>query len=480
MLAKRVFRNIVYNTSSTLIANVTGLIVTIYLARVLKPELFGIYSLSISIAFLLLTFTDLGINATAVRYIAEAYGRKDYELVRGYIRGLSKLKIVLALLVSLILFSTSNVLAVQVFHKPELSLLLKIVSIFVFLFSISGFVGSIFNGFNDFKANLVRAVSFHVPRLILIVILVSLGYSVVGAIFGYVLAGFISLIVLTIHLVKDYGKFLFGKAKRIEWWRIVRFASYLTIGSISWVVFSYVDTVMIGMFLPSEYVGFYRAAYNIVAAISALVSIPAVLFPVFVQLEGKDLKIAFNRAFKYASVMSIPIVFGLIALSRELVIVVYGKEYLPAVGVLTILSFLILRASLGFWGMVFNAKEKPEYPVYTIFMAMILNIALNYFMILRFGIIGAALSTLISNALSWIVMALLSKRFFGIFFEWDHLVKPMLAGFVVFLILKSLKFESLLIGVIYVAICVVVYFCILLVIRGVTIEDIRYLVRILS
>jgi len=42
---------------------------------------------------------------------------------------------------------------------------------------------------------------------------------------------------------------------------------------------------MIGMFLPAEEVGYYRASYNIVGAIAGLLSIPSVMFPVFVQLE---------------------------------------------------------------------------------------------------------------------------------------------------------------------------------------------------
>jgi len=62
VLARIVFRNTVYKTLSVLTANLVGLFVTIYVARALKPELFGIYSLALSVTFLLLTFTDLGIK----------------------------------------------------------------------------------------------------------------------------------------------------------------------------------------------------------------------------------------------------------------------------------------------------------------------------------------------------------------------------------------------------------------------------------
>lgn len=132
MLARKVFRNIIYNISSVFIANVVGVIVTIYVARALKPELFGIYSLALSIAFLLLTFTDLGVNATLIRYVAHAHGLGYYELVRGYIRGLSKLKVFLVLVVSIVLFASSDVLSIYVFQKPLLSDPLKLTSLFIF------------------------------------------------------------------------------------------------------------------------------------------------------------------------------------------------------------------------------------------------------------------------------------------------------------------------------------------------------------
>ncbi|WP_456327589.1 oligosaccharide flippase family protein [Archaeoglobus sp.] len=262
MLAKRVFRNVVYNSSSALIANVVGVVVTIYVARALKPELFGIYSLALSIAFLLLTFTDLGINSTLVRYVAHAYGLKDYELVRGYIRSLSKLKVLLVLIVSITLFASSDVLSIYVFHKPLLSNPLKVISLYTLFFSLLGFINSIFNAFNDFKANLVRALTYEFSRLFFIILFVSIGLSVVGALLGFVIASFFALIVLLVLLLKKYGDFVFGRAKPIDWRRIVRFTSYLTIGSITWVVFAYVDSVMIGMFLPAEEVGYYRASYK--------------------------------------------------------------------------------------------------------------------------------------------------------------------------------------------------------------------------
>ena len=480
MLARKIFRNIIYNSSSVLIANVVGVVVTIYVARALKPELFGIYSLALSIAFLLLTFTDLGVNTTLIRYVAHSYGLKDYELVRSYIRSLSKLKVLLAFIVSIMLFASSDVLSIYVFHKPLLSDPLKVTSLFVLFFSISGFVNAIFNAFNDFKANLVKSLVYEFSRLFFIILFVFIGLSVVGALVGFVIASFLALTVLLILLLKNYGSFVFGSVKSIEWMRVVRFTSYLTVGSITWVVFAYVDSVMIGMFLLAEDVGYYRTSYNIVGAITGLVSIPAVLFPVFVQLEGQDLRNAFNRAFKYSAILSFPIVFGLISLGKQLIKFVYGADYLPAVPVLYVLSFLILRSALGFWGVIFNAKEKPEYPVYVSFFAMLLNIVLNYFMILRWGIVGAGIATVVSNVFSWITLAYLSKIMFDVFPKVGYLVKPLASSLIMFYIISQFKLSNLVEGVSVVLLGAVIYFSVLFLFRGLTKEDFRYLRAILG
>ena len=480
MLARRVLKNTIYNGLSILLANVVGVAVTIYVARALKPELFGIYSLALSIAFFLLTFTDLGLNTTLIRYVAHSYGNGDYELVRGYVKSLSKLKISLVFLVSILLFFLSDYISITVFKKPMLSKPLKVVSIFITFFSLAGFVNSIFNAFNDFKANFVRSLFYEISRLVLIVLFVSMGLSVVGALLGFTVASLISLVALAVLLIRKYGKIVFGKAKAINWKRIVRFSSYLTLGSITWVVFAYVDSIMIGIFLPAEDVGYYRAAYNIVGAISGLVSIPTVLFPVFVQLEGRDLKNAFYRAFKYSAIISFPIALGLPVVSKPLIKFIYGVDYLPAVGVMWVLSLLILGSSLGFWRPIVNAKEKPEYPVYVSTVAMILNVVLNYIFILKMGIVGAAIATIISNVFSWITLGFLSKMFFDVFPKIEDIVKPLVASLMMVAVLYKIGLNNLLDGIFAIVFGVLTYFAVIFLVRGLTRDDICYVMRLIK
>jgi len=213
----------------------------------------------------------------------------------------------------------------------------------------------------------------------------------------------------------------------------------------------------------------------LVGAIAGLVSIPGVMFPVFVQLEKEDLKRAFSKVFKYSSILAFPVVFGLLRIGKKLIGFVYGAEYLPAELVLYILSFLILRSALGFWGVIFNAKEKPEYPVYISFFAMTLNIILNYVLILRIGMVGAAIATVISNAFSWLTLAHLSRKLFDVFPEFNHIFKPLIASLVMYFMISHLGLNSLLDGAIVVVSGALIYFTALMVLRGLTKNDIRYI-----
>jgi len=480
-LAREVLKNLIYNSSGVLIGNVTGIILTIILARLLHPELFGMYHLALAIGFLLLTFTDLGINGTLIRYVADALGKNDEMHARSYFMYLGKIKLFLSLLISILIFLLAKPLAFHVFHKPSLFLPLEIIAVFIFLNALLGFINSAFNAFQEFKYNTIRSSVYEGFRLLLIPLFVLLGFSVCGALVGFCLSIFGAFLVLFYFLVKKHAFLFKGEVKRIDRRRILRFLSFLTIGSISGVVFAYVDSIMLGIFMVAEYVGFYRASYNIVIAIAGLAAIAGVLFPVFIQLEGDDLNNAFQKVFKYSTILSFPFAFGLAFVAEPFVKVIYGVEYLPAVYPLYALSFLVITSTTDFFGTIFGAKEKPEYPAMVIIVSMILNVILNYFLILRFGMIGAAVATVISTYFNFVSLGILSKRVLDIFPALSSIYKPLFSSLAMVAFLYFIPNpKTILEGIVEIIIAAIIYIFVMFLIRGVEKEDIKYLSAIVG
>ncbi len=209
--------------------------------------------------------------------------------------------------------------------------------------------------------------------------------------------------------IRRFKEFLLGDSDRADE-KVLSFMGFMTIASISGIVYTYVDSLMIGYFLTTTDVGYYRAAFTIVFAIVGLITMGDILLPVFTQLEGADLNNALNRLARYSSAIAFPAAFALAFLSEYVVIAVYGQEYLAAAQAMTILSFALIPASFNYLGAVFTAKEIPKYPAYITTASMLLNVVLNYFLINAMGISGAALATLISRVFSIVLVICLLYR----------------------------------------------------------------------
>ncbi|MEM0302743.1 MAG: flippase [Archaeoglobaceae archaeon] len=470
MLSKLVLRNIIYSSSSMIVANLTGLITIIFLARALKPELFGLYSLSLSTVAVISIFSDLGIKSAATRYIADAMKSQDYKLAGGYTHFLLNLKIFLTIIVAVILLLLSEDLA-SAFDKP-ISTPLRLLSLYLVFTSISSLLIGMANAMDDFKADFLNYSVSGISKLILTIVLIFLGYSLFGAVLAVVVSALITFLVLFYYILKKYI-FLFKNKIKVDVSRVLRFIAFTALLSIPTVIFANVDIVMIGYFLKAEDVAYYRAGFSIVTAIISLISIPAVLLPVFVKLEGEDLTRAFLRAFKYSSALCLPCAFGLMLISKNLLILAYGEKYLSGLYAMQILCILLISPVFAIYGSIFSGKERPELYFYPLILSMVLNVILNYLLIPLIGIVGAGVATVISHAVSWTISAYIGVREFGIRPRFEYIAKPLASAILMFIIARN--FDSM---VFIFPISILTYSVTLLALKGITREDIDFIRKI--
>ncbi|MCK4335489.1 MAG: oligosaccharide flippase family protein, partial [Candidatus Aenigmarchaeota archaeon] len=294
-LAKSVAKNSFYQSLTSLMDKAGALIFAIILARLLQPELFGVYQLALSIGFLFTAFADLGVGSTMIRWVSYALGERDKALVRSYYRYLLRIKLLLLFFAFTILFFASPFLTYTIFGKPELLLPLQIMAAYISLYSFFSFLHSTFLSLQVLKYATAGRVVFEVSRIIIVPVLVIAGFSVWGAILGTCFAIMLAVLVLLFILVKKYKYLLRGETKQIKQRSLLTFLSYLTLSSMSGLFFVHIDSVMLGYFLANEAVGFYKAASAIVFSVIGVIAITAIMLPVFTQLESIRLKNAFRK-----------------------------------------------------------------------------------------------------------------------------------------------------------------------------------------
>ncbi|MEK6820299.1 MAG: flippase [Nanoarchaeota archaeon] len=492
-VTSQVIKNSFWNFLMGLFAKAGGLIFVIILARLLLPEKFGIYNLAMTITLLLATFADFGINQTLIRYFAEALGKGRKKLAVARYRYLFKLKFLLTFSLSIFLLIFAYPLSIYIFKKPALFLPLLFLSIYLFISCFELFYKSFFYVLEKVGYITIKQALFETARIVLILIfflLISTQYEVLGAV-GILTVSVSIALIYSLYNLKRLTPFLFekskGSLKREEKKRINKFLVYMGIGDTSAIIFGYIDIVMIGLFLSSEYVGFYSAAWALSSGFAVLFSIAYILLPVFTKLKRQRLNEAFNKVVKYISIVTLPIIFGIFVLGKYIIRIIYGYEYLPATLPLYFLAFLIIEKPLtGCLTSLFSAREKPKYFVYILAIATLMNIVLNYILILSllkismtWAISGAAIATLISRGFYLFGLSIYSKKQLNLRFSITPVIKSLFSAsvmaLILFLINTQLTDITLIIGIGEVVLGALIYLLIMIIIGGIKKQDFELL-----
>ena len=183
-------------------------------------------------------------------------------------------------------------------------------------------------------------------------------------------------------------------------------------------VMNWTDTLMIEYFHDEKDVGIYRLAFKVAALITvAQYAINSIAAPMFSSFKTKGDLVGLKKIVRnigYLNLLiSIPI-FIIIQIFPGFILEFFGEEFTGGIAPLIILSIgSILNALCGpvMYLLSMTGFEKTARNI--IVIASAFNIALNLFLIPRYGILGAAYATSICTVL-WNVMAVIKiKKEYG-------------------------------------------------------------------
>jgi O-antigen/teichoic acid export membrane protein len=486
-LSKITIKNSGYSLVGTLVLKFGGLIFTILIARLLLPELFGIYSLVLSIVIILMTFTNLGVNETLLRYVSDALGKNNNKRARSYFRYLLRIKSVLVIFVILIILLFSRFLSYDIYNQPLLFYPLIFSCLFIIAESFRHFIGQLFLATKNLKIYPFLELLHQTAKIsfsVLAILILSSELKVAGLFLALALAGFIHLFLVVLFLYKKDKTLFIGKKETINIKKINKYLGFMGIASISLVFFGSIDTLMLGKFVESSYLGYYRVALSLIMTLVAVFSLSGILLPIFTQIHKKRFERGFQKTFRYLMFIAIPVTVGILFIGKHLIFAVYGKEYLLATSTLYVLSLLIITGPLiALYMTVFESKEKTKILAKGVSISLIINIVLNYVLIkylLQFSqehaIIGAGIATIASRLILLGILAINAKHQFKLSTKGIGLRKPIFATFIMalfLLIFNNLVDMSLFFGILEVVLSAGIYFGVLVLTKGIIKEDLE-------
>lgn len=425
--AGQAIKNSTYQLAQNIFMKVGSLVFTIIIARLLMPQLFGLYSLALSTIVLFGAFTDMGIGSAVITFISKNLGKKKQDKAKGYVKKLLKWQNYLLVLVSLVLVMVSYFIARDYYNKPIFYALL-VGAIYLPLNAYLAFFENIMKAANDFKVPAVEKMILQVMRLIIVPIAILLfissssslsfgAFVVVAAVTVSYLPG---LIYVVIKLRKG-AHFLEAKISALtpkETKDLKKFILPLTATSLSGIFFGYIDTIMLGHYVASEFISYYSAAFNLVAGASGIIGFAGLaLFPIFSRISGARLERIFRKARNFTLLISL--FTGIVALifSGIIVKIVYGGAYLTSIPILEFFSILIvILPLLTLYNNYLISRKKTAIIAKLLVASTALNIILNFVFItygLQFSplyaVLGACFATIISR-MSYFMGLFIARR----------------------------------------------------------------------
>ncbi len=208
--------------------------------------------------------------------------------------------------------------------------------------------------------------------------------------------------------------------------------------SFNWII-EVSDRYLINYYLGKKEVAIYSIAYGLV---TILISVPIifqkVIQPYFSEKWnlGEDASIFFNIMLKYSLIIVLPAIVGMFVLRNELILLLSGKEYLPAAPLLVVLLPISLFAVIKYiFDKTMFLRDMIKSMILIYLIAATVNILFNLYFIPRIGTIAAAYSTVISYFLILLIMFFLRPKKIKIKFNYLKLARILMASILMGLVI---------------------------------------------
>ncbi len=443
-----------------------GLILLPVFTKILGSSDYGVWSLILTTIAVMQPFILLGLPDAVLRFLSPLSKEK---IVQGVIT-VALTVLLMGSIISIIFFLSSDILANTIFKEPRAVSIIRLAVPYIILDSVNMIILGSFRVFGMIKKYSAVIIMKTCIEIALIVFFTFSGYGLYGVLFSVIINESITLLLMLFFI------FSYAGITRPDFSLL---KPYLVFGlplipiTLARFVIDSSDRYVIGFYLGAEKVGIYSAAYGIgVIPLVLSTYLVYVLGPTVYNLYDNGLiektKMYLSYSWKYLLMLSIPSAFGLSILSRPLLLTMTTTNFVS--DGIYIIPLVVL--CIVFWGMeqLFGVSllifKRRKIFVIAFICGAVTNFVLNILLVPRYGIIAAAVTTLVAYILITIIIGYTSRQYFKFNLNMLFIIKSIFASIIMsFLIwvINPLTIEGIIVSVI---IGIFAYFCILILIKG--------------
>lgn len=404
-------RLLVQGLAGTLGLKVLGkglaIIVSVFLARLLKPEGYGTYALGISVVTLLAVPVEMGLPTLIVRETARYLQAAELGLLRGLLRRANQAGLLLGLVVGGVLYGATFILGAGLTLESTLrwaAFLLPLIALKRIREAALRGGGHVVLG--RLPETTVLPVAF---------LLLLLGFQLSGrvgppqAMALYLSANAFAFIAGGILLWRSLTRALRYHDAEFESVKWAKSLMPLALLSGVFVFNSQIDMLMLGFLAPRDELGVYRVAASGAALVVFILQVVNhVIAPEIARLYQAGDREAMQRVVTAGSRLmllgGVPVALLFVFAGKPVIHFAYGSEYVSAYVPLVILSLgQLANAAVGSVGNILNMTGHESDTVRAVAIGSAINIVLSMILIPPLGAIGAGIAAAVSMG-AWNVL----------------------------------------------------------------------------
>ncbi len=381
------------------ISIIVALPIKILYSRILPVEEFGAFFALLSLIIILSPITSLGFSESLNYFIPK------YRIQKEKLKKIVNTTITIQLVGSTILFVTTFLLskniAIYYLKNESYTNIVQYFSILLLLVPITFTIMNLYRSIEKEEYYLYIDITKNTLILLGSITILLLHKNILNNFIFLWISSYIMTIILFLKQLKKYFYETIKLQIEKKLFKEILSYSYINfIGSSIAIFFTYTDTIMITIILNSLYTGYYNAVLPI-ASILLMTTLPLniLLYPRLSKLyhEKKNVYSELKQALTIITITN-TLIFSLLYFnSKTIIYFLLGEKYLISEKALLILLIaFFINAYNQILHLLFSAKGYVKERLKVLSITLTLNIILNYMLIKKYDILGAAIATLTS------------------------------------------------------------------------------------
>ncbi|OGM31298.1 hypothetical protein A2803_03845 [Candidatus Woesebacteria bacterium RIFCSPHIGHO2_01_FULL_44_21] len=389
----------------SLVNGTLGAVFFILVARNLGPAAFGVFSLAVAVSTLLGDVADLGVNTGIVRFVGK-FAHSDPSKALKFLKLGLEIKVSLGLGVVVLGYVAAPLLATLVFQKPEITQALRLSFVGVGGMLLFTFTSASLQAYQKFWHWSALYVFTNALRLVFLFALISLqSINITNSLVTYISIPFLGFVVGSFFT--PVAKFLSLKGEFKVASQFFDYNKWVALSAVISAVSSRLDTFISARLLTEGELGIYSASNQLVQVVPQLIgALGTVIAPKMSAMATNAFPKYLQKTQILVLIIALLGLFG-IPVAQVLIPLFYGSEFVGSVPIFIILllAMLVFLIALPVHLAVYYHYGRPKLFFYIGLGHFAISLVVGWFMISKFGGIGAALTVLIGMIFSFVVPA---------------------------------------------------------------------------